>query len=74
MMIAGFLATARGRGVIVKCLLAIAFAAAWFALYNNAEFSIYGGDFWYIVQTRFTEIPIATVALLCLMPWTGPRT
>lgn len=73
MMIAGFLATGRGRGMFMKFLLAIAFAVAWFALYNNAEFSIYGGDFWYMVRTRFTEIPIATVALLCLIPWTGSR-
>jgi hypothetical protein len=70
MAIAGFLATARGRSGVAKFGLAILFGIAWFLLYNLAEFSIFKADALLMLPSRAPEVPIATLALLFLLPWT----
>lgn len=73
MMISGFLATARGRGGAFQLLMAVLFGFGWYLLYNAAEHSIFPGDLSYMFKSRLPEVPIATVALLCLLPWTRNR-
>lgn len=73
MMISGFLATVRGRGGAFQLLIAAVFGFGWYLLYNAAEHSIFPGDLSYMFRSRLPEVPIATLALLCLLPWTRNR-
>lgn len=60
----GYLALGAQRGALMKLLFAAFFAIGWFALYNNAEASIFGADFFVLAGQRYWEIPVAFVSLL----------
>ena len=62
----GYLATSAHRGAMMKLLLAVIFAIGWFALYNNAEASVYGVDVFATAMRRASEIPIAAISLLAV--------
>ena len=59
-----FLSASRGRGLVLRLILAFACAVGWFVLYNAAELSIFGGSFSTIVPVRAIEIAITTVCLM----------
>jgi hypothetical protein len=69
----GYLATSAGRGVMVRLLLAIAFAIGWFVFYNNAEASVFRLDFFETVAQRTLEIPVATISLLLVSLFVRPK-